>query len=65
MRGGLRYESARELPLRYQEQLATQILEGVTAKSLFPEPEDDHPCGTCLRWSECNGIDAENCPLCG
>lgn len=20
------------------------------------------PCETCLRWSECNGVDAENCP---
>jgi hypothetical protein len=21
-----------------------------------------HPCETCLRWSECNGVDAANCP---
>ena len=20
------------------------------------------PCETCLRWSECNGVDAGNCP---
>lgn len=24
----------------------------------------DHPCETCLRWPECNGVDADNCPLC-
>lgn len=23
--------------------------------------EEEDPCGTCLRWSECNGVD-ENCP---
>lgn len=22
------------------------------------------PCDTCLRWPECNGVDAENCPIC-
>lgn len=22
------------------------------------------PCDTCLRWSECNGVDADTCPLC-
>lgn len=21
------------------------------------------PCETCLRWPECNGVDADNCPL--
>lgn len=26
------------------------------------EAERDNPCGTCLRWFECNGIDDE-CPL--
>lgn len=24
------------------------------------EPKDD-PCGTCVRWEECNGVD-EDCP---
>ena len=23
--------------------------------------EQAHPCDTCVRWSECNGVD-ENCP---
>lgn len=23
----------------------------------------DH-CETCLRWPECNGVDAASCPLC-
>lgn len=23
---------------------------------------DNHPCETCLRWNECNGVD-EQCPL--
>lgn len=64
MRGGLRYEDVRTLPLRYQEQVAVQILEKIE-KPLLPEAEDNHPCGQCLRWSECNGVDAENCPLCG
>lgn len=22
------------------------------------------PCDTCLRWPECNGVDADTCPLC-
>lgn len=22
------------------------------------------PCETCLRWPECNGVDANTCPLC-
>lgn len=22
------------------------------------------PCDTCLRWPECNGVDANTCPLC-
>lgn len=22
-------------------------------------------CGTCTRWPECNGVDADICPLCG
>ena len=22
-----------------------------------------HPCDSCQRWSECNGVDAPNCPL--
>lgn len=21
------------------------------------------PCETCLRWPECNGVDAEQCPI--
>lgn len=21
------------------------------------------PCDSCHRWSECNGVDAENCPV--
>jgi hypothetical protein len=25
---------------------------------------DNHPCATCLRWPECNGVEAERCPLC-
>lgn len=23
----------------------------------------DHPCETCLRWPECNGIDRDTCQL--
>jgi hypothetical protein len=23
---------------------------------------DVEPCENCLRWSECHGVDAENCP---
>lgn len=22
----------------------------------------DHPCGKCLRWPECNGVDWGSCP---
>lgn len=25
---------------------------------------DDYPCETCLYWYECNGVDADICPLC-
>lgn len=24
---------------------------------------DNHPCETCLRWNECNGIDDNQCQL--
>ena len=24
---------------------------------------ENDPCETCLRWSECNGVDADTCPL--
>lgn len=23
--------------------------------------DDDHPCDKCSRWSECNGVDWEDC----
>lgn len=26
---------------------------------------NNDPCETCLRWPECNGVDADTCPLCG
>lgn len=29
-------------------------------KAVRPRP---CPCDSCQRWSECNGVDAENCPL--
>lgn len=25
---------------------------------------DTDPCDTCLRWSECNGVEKDTCPLC-
>ena len=25
------------------------------------QEEDNHPCGFCVRWEECNGVD-EDCP---
>ena len=25
--------------------------------------DDNYPCATCVRWPECNGVDAERCPL--
>ena len=25
--------------------------------------EAENPCCTCLRWEECNGVDAESCPV--
>ena len=24
---------------------------------------ENDPCETCLRWPECNGVDADTCPL--
>ncbi len=30
---------------------------------MTPEKMDGHPCGTCLHWPECNGVDVDNCPL--
>lgn len=29
------------------------------------EEERREACETCLRWGECNGVDADTCPLCG
>ena len=26
--------------------------------------EKAHPCAYCLRWEECNGVDADICPIC-
>lgn len=26
-------------------------------------PAMNDPCETCLRWPECNGVDAESCPV--
>ena len=26
--------------------------------------EKEQPCDYCIRWSECNGVDKEYCPLC-
>ena len=25
------------------------------------EPTDAHPCGSCLRWPECNGVEWPSC----
>lgn len=25
------------------------------------EPTDGHPCGSCLRWPECNGVEWPRC----
>ena len=30
-------------------------------KKLRKKEEDEHPCGTCVRWCECNGVD-DDCP---
>lgn len=27
------------------------------------QEENADPCATCLRWSECNGVEMETCPL--
>lgn len=29
------------------------------------EEQQEHPCSTCLRWPECNGVDADTCKLLG
>lgn len=31
---------------------------------MAPGSNDGHPCGSCLRWDECNGVDWPFCP-CG
>lgn len=27
------------------------------------EPTDAHPCGSCLRWPECNGVEWPECQV--
>lgn len=34
------------------------------SKEKKEKKEEMIPCEYCLRWSECNGIDADFCPLC-
>ena len=40
------------------------LVTGWAARPLDAQYEavEDDPCETCLRWSECNGVD-EGCPL--
>lgn len=40
------------------------LVTGWAARPLDAQYEvvEDDPCETCLRWSECNGVD-EQCPL--
>lgn len=38
-----------------------QMAKGHAEKEAVVEMTD--PCETCLRWPECNGVDAENCPV--
>lgn len=66
MSGGLRYESVMEMPQGMRQQVVAQILAKVSAEA-GPEggPDREDPCETCLRWTECNGVDREFCPLCG
>ena len=33
----------------------------IVADNLSRQDEKEDPCNSCLRWSECNGVD-ENCP---
>lgn len=38
-----------------------QMVKGYAEKEAVVEMTD--PCETCLRWPECNGVDAESCPI--
>lgn len=64
--GGLHYESVMEMPAGMREQVVAQVLAKVSAQPGTEVPADrEEPCETCLRWWECNGVDVDNCPLCG
>ena len=42
--------------------LADQILRSTDGTALPPVKAEQHPCETCLRWPECEGVDQE-CPM--
>lgn len=65
MAGGLRYMTGREMPAGMQEIYARKLLGRWKLGPGSGEEEAENPCGTCVRWSECNGVDKENCPLWG
>lgn len=43
------------------------ILYRIAIKLTYQQEQDAaesvDPCESCIRWSECNGIDKDNCPL--
>lgn len=50
------YISNTRVDLRYLKQMARK-------KERKPAKNSGSSCEHCLRWPECNGVDAENCPL--
>lgn len=58
--GGLRYEVHR-MPPGMRDKVVAQVLAKVSVGSSDADPggstdEQEDPCMTCLRWSECNGV---------
>lgn len=58
--GGLRYEVHR-MPQSLRDKVVAQVLAKVSARGADADPrrsddEQEDPCMTCPRWSECNGV---------
>lgn len=63
---GLRYE-VHKMPQGMQEKVVAKVLEkissGTGGSEAVPAGEEETPCETCRRWSECNGVAwGQECP---
>ena len=51
--------------LREENKKTAQLIKEIVEAQLenVLRQEEKHPCETCLHWPECNGVDADICPI--